>query len=84
MIDKLLNFGAGLDWISPSLAIFGKASGKQEIVVVPADWVNFVGATLEAVDISTYHDTVDNDDYVFSVAVDDFDEVCELLGLVKA
>jgi len=83
MIGRLLRFGMAFDWITPTMAIAGKASGNQEIVKVPQDWIGFVGDTLSAEDIDTHNDMLIDGDYVFSVDANDIDEVVELLGLVK-
>ena len=83
MIDKLIRFGSGFDWITPSISLIGRARGKVTGVRVPADWIPFVRSTLTDAGIGIHNDFVYGNDYVFDVRSDDIDQVSDLLGLVK-
>lgn len=82
-VHKLLNFGAGFDWITPLLSLFGGARGRTERFKVPIEWFHFVGDTLGPADIKTRNEMFVGDDYVFDVAKQDAEQAAILLGLVR-
>lgn len=66
-LDKALEFGAGFDWITPTLALFKQATGSHVYFAVPADRLAEVVVILRGAGIKIHDRQTFRGHFMFSV-----------------
>lgn len=66
-MGSLLEFGAGFDWITPTLALFKQATGSHVCFAVPADRLSDAMVTLRGAGIKVYDRMYHRGHFMFSV-----------------
>lgn len=79
--DKILEIGASLDWITPTLSLASWAIGSTKPLAVKRKYTNWAIKTLTAHEIPYHRPQIIKGHFVFDVPSKHVAQACKLLGI---
>ena len=83
IVDRVISFGAGFDWITPVASMIGNALSDRRHYGVPVDYINHVDAAAKQMSIRLHNRSVFAGQYQFDCEPGQWHRIATLVGLEK-